>query len=259
MKRREVLTLLGSAAAWPLAARAQPSGIPVVGFLNPGSFETLRPQVAAIHMGLKESGFVEGDNVAMEYRFAEGQFDRLPALAADLIRRQVAVVIAGSTAALVAKQATTSVPIVFNIGADPVEVGLVASLNRPGGNITGIYQFTTGLEAKRLGLLRELVPAATTMAALIHPNFSSAEIQLRDVRQAAASLSVQLIVVRANVVNDLYDALASVMHQRAGALLVCGSPFFNGRREQLIVLAARHALPAIYERREFATAGGLMS
>ena len=195
----------------------------------------------------------------MEYRFAEGQFDRLPALAADLVRRQVAVIIAGSTGALVAKHATTTVPIVFNIGADPVEVGLVASLNRPGGNITGVYQFTTGLEAKRLGLLRELVSTATTMAALINPNFSAAEAQLRDVREAAASLGVQLVVVRANVAGDFYEAFASVVQQRADALLVCGSPFFNSRRQQLVVLAARRGLPAIYERREFTAAGGLMS
>jgi putative ABC transport system substrate-binding protein len=262
MKRREFLALLGGAAAWPLVARAQQPLMPVIGFLNAASPGPLRQQIAAFHEGLKESGYVEGQNVAVEYRWAEGQYDRLPALAADLIRRQVSVIVSGggAPAVLAVKAATTAIPIVFTAGgADPVGLGLVASLNRPGGNITGVYHFATGLEAKRLGLLHEMVPKAATIAVLVNPNYSDAEDQLRDVQEAAARLGVQLVVVRANAESDFEAAFSTLVQQRSGALLVCASPFFNTRREQLVVLAARHALPAIYEWRDFAAAGGLMS
>ena len=261
MTRREFITLLGGAAAmWPLAARAQQPAMPVVGFLGAGARGPLREQIAAFQEGLKESSYVEGQNVAVEYRFAEGQFDRFPALAAELVRRQVAVLFVASNAgALAAKQATRTIPIVFTAGDDPVASGLVPSLNRPGGNLTGVYQFANGLEAKRLGLLHEMVPKATTIAVLVNPNYSGSENQLREVQEAAASLGVQLVIVRANVESDFDAGFSILVQQRATALLVCASPFFNIRRQQLVVLAARHALPAIYEWREFAAAGGLMS
>ena len=261
MRRREFITLLGGAAAtWPLAGSAQQSLMPVIGFLGAGARGPLRQQIAAFLEGLKESGYVEGQNVAIEYRFAEGQFDRFPALASDLVRRKVAVLFVASNAgALTAKQATRTIPIIFVAGDDPVASGLVPSLNRPGGNLTGVYQFANGLEAKRLGLLHEMVPRARIIAVLVNPSFLGAEDQLREVQEAAASLGVQLVVVRANVESDFDGAFSTLVQQRATALLVCSSPFFNIRRQQLVVLAARHALPAIFEWREFAEAGGLMS
>jgi putative ABC transport system substrate-binding protein len=262
MRRRKFITLLGAAAtAWPLAARAQQQPMPVVGFLNAASPGPLRQQVAAFREGLKESDYVEGRNVAVEYRWAEGQYDRLPALVADLVRQQVSVIVSGggAPAVLAAKAATTTIPIVFSLGADPVGLGVVASLNRPGGNITGVYQFTSGLEAKRLGLLHEMIPKATPIAVLVNPNFADAENQLRDVEEAAARLEVQLVIVRANAESDFDAAFSTLVRQQVGALLVCSSPFFNGRREQLVVLTARHAVPAIFEWRDFAAAGGLMS
>jgi putative ABC transport system substrate-binding protein len=261
MRRREIITLIGGAAvAWPLGAHAQ-RPMPVVGFLNAASPGPLRQQVAAFREGLKESDYVEAQNVAVEYRWAEGQYDRLPALVADLVRRQVSVIVSGggAPAVLAAKAATTTIPIVFVAGGDPIRAGYVTSLNRPGGNITGVYQFTSGLEAKRLGLLHEMVPKATTIAVLVNPNFTDAENQLRDVQEAAARLGVQLVVLRANVESDFYAAFLVLVQQRTGALLVCASPFFNTRREQLVVLAARYGLPAIFEWRDFAAAGGLMS
>ena len=262
MKRREFITLLsGAAAAWPLAAWAQQAAMPVVGFMAGSSPAALSRQVAAFREGLKEAGFIEGMNVAVEYRYGEGQLDRFPALASDLVRRQVAVIVVsgGPTGVLAAKQASTTIPIVFSIGSDPVEIGLVASLNRPGGNITGVYQFTAGLEAKRLGLLREMVPKATTIAVLVNPNYAAAENQLRDVQEAATRLGVQLVVVRANMEDEFNAAFSTSVQQKAGALLVCASPFFNARRQQLVLLAARHTVPAMYEWRDFAAAGGLMS
>ncbi len=261
MRRRAFISFLGgAAAAWPVAVHAQQLAMPLVGFLTPSRQGALRQQLAAFEGGLKESGYIEGQNVTIEYRFGEGQFDRLPSLASDLVQRQVSVIVVSTSAAvLAAKQASTTIPIIFSIGEDPVKLGLVASLNRPGGNVTGVYQFTTGLEAKRLGLLHEMVPRATTIGVLINPNFSAANTQLRDVQEAAARLGVQLVVLRANEEKDFEAAFATLVQQKAEALLVCGSPFFNGRREQLIVLAARHAVPAIYEWRDFAAAGGLMS
>ena len=258
--RRECIgTLGGAVAAWPLAARAQQPAVPVIGSLNSGAPGPLRQQLAAFQAGLKQDGYVEGQNVAVEYRFAEGRYDRLPALASDLVRRQVAVLVASAAGAFAAKQATTTIPIVFNVGDDPITTGLVASLNRPGGNLTGVYMFTSGLEAKRLGLLHEMVPKATTIAVLINSTFPDAENQLPEVQGAAARLGVQLVVVRADAESDFDAAFATIVQQRAGALLVCASPFFNARRQQLVVLVARHAVPAIYEWRDFVEAGGLMS
>ncbi|MFL5072096.1 MAG: ABC transporter substrate-binding protein [Xanthobacteraceae bacterium] len=261
MKRRAFITLLGgAAAAWPVVARAQQLAVPAVGFLNAGSPAPNTGNVNAFRRGLSEAGFVEGHNVAVEYRFADGQFDRMPALAEELVRRHVAVIFTTSNAGVfAAKQATATIPVVFAIGGDPVELGLVASLNRPGGNITGIHFFTQGLEAKRLGLLHEMVPKAATMAVLINSNYSPAEKQLRDVQEAAAGLGMDLVILRANTASDFADAFAELTRQGAGALLVTASPFFNSRRQQLVILAARHGVPAIYEWREFAEAGGLMS
>ena len=232
--------------------------MPVVGYIGGQSPDLWAGRLRAFHQGLSRTGYIEGRNVAVEYRWAEGQYDRLPAFAAELVRRQVAVLFVASNAgALAAKQATRTIPIVFIAGDDPVASGLVPSLNRPGGNLTGIYQFATGLEAKQLGLLHEMVPKATIIAMLVNPNYSDSENQLREVQEAAASLGVQLVIVRANVESDFDAAFSTLVQQRATALLV--TAFFNIRRQQLVVLAARHALPAIYEWREFAAAGGLMS
>jgi putative ABC transport system substrate-binding protein len=260
MRRREFIALVGGAMASPAGARAQQPTMPVIGFLNAGSPGAVSVQHAAFGDGLKESGYVDGQNVVIEHRYAEGHFDRMPALADDLVRRRVAVLFAISNAgALAAKQATRTIPIIFAIGGDPVALGLVASLNRPGGNITGIYFFTQGLEAKRLGLLHELVPKAATMAVLVNPNYQPAESQLRDVHAAAARLGVPLVVLRANSESDFDTAFMNLTQRRVGALLVAASPFFTNRRERLVMLAAHHAVPAIYEWREYAEAGGLMS
>jgi putative ABC transport system substrate-binding protein len=261
MRRRDFITLLGTtAAAWPLAARAQQPAMPIIGFMMAGSRAALRDEITAFEAGLREMGFAEGQNLALEYRFAEGQFERFPAFASDLVRRRATVIAASSPqAALAAKQATTTIPIVFSVGADPVEVGLVSSLSHPGGNVTGVYQFTAGLESKRLGLLHEMVPKANVIGVLVNPNYAAAESQLRDVQDSAAHLGLQLIIVRANTENEFEAAFSTVVSRHAGAILVCASPFFNSRRQQLIVLASSHALPAIFEWRDFAVAGGLMS
>jgi putative ABC transport system substrate-binding protein len=234
--------------------------MPVIGFITAGSSAALRRQIAAFREGVRESGHVEGQSIAIELRSADGQLNRFPALVSELVRRKVAVLAVTSTpGARAAKQAAGTIPIVFSIGEDPVATGIVDSLNRPGGNITGVYQFTTGLEAKRLALLHEMVPKAKIIAVLINTNFSAAENQLRDLEAAATPLGVQLVVLSANVESDFDVAFAAIAQRRADALHVCGSPFFNTRREQLVVLAARHAVPAIYEWRDFAMAGGLMS
>ena len=262
MRRRAFITLLGgAAAAGPLAASAQQAAMPVIGLLNGQSADSYSHLVAALRKGLDEIGYVEGRNLAIEYRWGEGHEERLPALAADLVRRQVAVIVAGGSpgSTLAAKAATSVIPIVFTSGVDPVKVGFVASLNRPGGNVTGIYFFTQSLQEKRLGLLHEMVPTATTIAVLINPNYSPAQNELRDAQAAATRLGLQLVVLRANIESDFAGAFADLVRQRAGALLVSASPFFFSRRAQLVVLAARHAVPAMYEWREFAEAGGLMS
>jgi len=259
MQRREFIALLSSAAAWPRAAHAQQPRMPVIGFLTT-SVRSRTQQIAAFHTGLKQSGFVDGQNVAVEFRSSEGQFDRFSALADDLVRQHVAVLVAvSSDAALAAKRATSAIPIVFGMGGDPVALGMVRSLNRPAGNATGIYFFTQGLEAKRLGLLHEMVPMATTIAVLINSNYSPAENQLRDVREAAGPLGVRLVPLRANAESDFAPVFASLIQQQARALLVCASPFFSSWRQRLVLLAAQHAVPAIYEWREFTAAGGLMS
>jgi putative ABC transport system substrate-binding protein len=260
MQRREFIGLIGGTAmAWPFAARAQQPAMPVIGFMV-ASVQARSQQIAAFHAGLKETGYVQGQNVTVELRSAEGHFDRYSALAADLLRHGAVVLAAvNNDAALAAKRATATTPIVFGMGGDPVALGLVGSLNRPGGNVTGIYFFTQGLEGKRLGLLHEMVPKATMIAVLVNSDYSPSKSQLQDVQEAAARLGVQVLALRANTEADLDAVFVDLVRQRAGALLVCASPFFFGRRQQLVVLAARHAVPAIYEWREFAAAGGLMS
>ena len=259
MRRRQFITLVvGAAATWPLAGRAQQT-MPMIGFMLTG-MQARSQQIAAFHAGLKESGYVQGRNVAVELRSAEGHFDRFPALAADLLRQGAALLVAvGNDAALAAKRATATTPIIFGIGGDPVALGLVASLNRPGGNVTGTYFFTQGLEGKRLGLLHDMVPAVTTIAVLVNSDYSPVENQLREVQEAASRLGVPFLVLHANAETDLDAVFADVVRQRAGALLVCASPLFFSRRQQLVMLAARHKVPTIYEWREFAADGGLMS
>jgi putative tryptophan/tyrosine transport system substrate-binding protein len=260
MRRREFLGVLGGAAAWPLAARAQQSAMPVIGFLSSLSLVATDRFVAAFRQSLKESGYVEGQSLTIEYRWAEGQYDRLPALVADLVRQQVAVIAAfGPPAALAAKAGTVTIPIVFVHGSDPVELGLVASLNRPGGNITGVNFFSNTLEPKRLELLHELVPAAALIAVLFNPTRSDAETQTKDVQAAARAIGKKILVLNASDERDFDTVSAILAQQRVGALLVAADPFFTVRREQIVALAARHDIPAIYELREFAMVGGLMS
>ena len=258
MRRREFIKLIsGTAVAWPLAAHAQ-SAIPVVGFLNSGSSTQFAGLADAFRRGLSETGYVEGKNVAIEYRWAEGQYDRLPALSADLMRRQVAVIFAGGPpAAFAAKATTATTPIVFTSGDDPVKSGLVASFNRPGGNITGVAWWAGLVGAKRLGLLRELVPNAAAVGMLVNPNNPTSE--LTDAQTAARTLGLQIHVLNANTESDIDQAFASAVQQGVGALIVGADPFFNSRRDQVVALAARERVPTIYYSREFAAAGGLMS
>ena len=264
MRRRELILLLGGAmAAWPLAARAQQKAMPVIGVLNtgsPGPSSSSAPFMAAFRQGLSEASYVEGQNLAIEYRWAEGHYDRLPALAADLVGRKVDLIMAGSPpSALAAKSATSTIPIVFRHGGDPVGDGLVASLARPGGNLTGVSFVPNELTAKRLELLSELVPQAGVIALLVNPNSSTAERVIQEVQQAARAKGVQLHVLKASSESEIDSAFASLVQLHVDALVVGADPFLSGRREQLVALASRHAVPAIYAWREFAAAGGLIS
>jgi putative ABC transport system substrate-binding protein len=260
MRRREFITLVGGAAVWSLAARAQQPAVPVIGFLHGSSLAGYPRNVAAFHQGLKETGLVEGQNVAIEYRWAESRYDRLPGLAADLVRRQVAVIFAGALpAALAAKAATATIPIVFTVGGDPVKEGLVASLNRPGGNVTGVSLFFGELVAKRLELLRELAPGVTTIAVLLNPNNPNAENRSDDAHAAARASGQKIHVFNASSESEIDRSFADLVQMGAGALLVVDDPLFESRRDHLVALAARHAVPAIYNTREYAGAGGLMS
>src|SRR5262245_8877968 len=259
MKRREFITLLSSAAAWPVAAHAQQPAMPVIGFLHVASQEAYSHVVAGLRRGLAETDFVEGRNVAVEYRWGEGQLDRMPSLLADLLDRQVSVIVANFQGAQAAKSAGVTIPVVFSTGDDPVKQGLVETLNRPGGNMTGVYLFTGEIDGKRLGLLHDVVPKATIIAVLIDANRLYADAQLRDVQRAAARLGVQLVVLHANSDHDFEAAFARLIEQKAQALLVCASPLFNSTRDQLVAMAAGHSSPAASEWREFATAGGLLA
>jgi putative tryptophan/tyrosine transport system substrate-binding protein len=257
MKRRDFITLIsGAAAVWPLSARAQQTAMPMIGFLNPTSPDPNVDLLRAFRQGLKEAGYVEGENVTIAYRWAENQIDRLPALAAELVRRQVAVIAAtGPTAASAAKAATTTIPIVFLTGADPVESSLVASLARPGENLTGVALLNVEIGPKRLELLRELVPAATRVAVLVKP----AGVAPENVEAAARAMGLQVQVLNASTSRDINEAFASFVRERPDALFVVGDPFFVSRRVQLVHLASRHAVPAAYTVRDYAVAGGLMS
>jgi len=260
LRRREFITLLGSAAAvWPLTARAQQPAIPVIGFLDGQSFDPYL--LTAFREALKDAGYIEGRNVAIYFRSADGQTDRLVTLAGDIVGRRVAVIVTtgGGAAALAAYAATTTIPIVFVNGVDPVSSGLVMSLNRPGTNATGVYIFQQVLEGKRLGLLRELVPSAALIAVLLNPTNANFQAQLRGVQEAARSLGQQVTILSASTEHEMGVAFATVGQSGARALLVGSDPFFNSERDQVIALAARYAVPAIYEGREFATAGGLAS
>ena len=261
LRRRDVITLVGGVAAWPITARAQQLTMPVVGLLSGGASGPDGDFAVALRQGLNDVGFFEGQNVSIEYRLAGSQFDRLPALASDLVRRQVTVIAVsgGIISARAAKSATTTIPIVFAIGSDPVEDGLVASLSRPGGNITGVTFFTSTLEPKRLELLRELVPQAATIAVLVNPNSPRAELERRAVEAAARSVGQEIALMSVGAERDLEKVFATLGELRAKALFVMAGAFFFNQRDQLVALAARHRMPTIYQSREFAAAGGLMS
>jgi putative tryptophan/tyrosine transport system substrate-binding protein len=259
IRRREFLLLGGAAVAWPLAARAQQAAMPVVGFLNGAAPEGYAPMVIAFRQGLKEAGYAEGQSVAIEYRWAEGHYDRLPALAADLVHRQVAVIVTGGTPpAFAAKAATSTIPIVINVGIDPVQAGLIASLNRPGGNVTGIAILTAELAAKRVELLHELLQT-TVFASLVNPTSPLTEPEIRGVRDAARSLGLELHVLNATTVGEIDTAFEKLIELGAGALVVSVDPFLTSQRQQIVALAERRSVPAIYGLREYAIAGGLMS
>jgi putative ABC transport system substrate-binding protein len=259
LKRRELITLLGGAVAWPLAARAQQSTMPVIGFLDTRSPDTIGDRLRAFRQGLKETGFAEDDNVTIVYRWAEGQYDRLPVLATDLVRRQVALIVGNTPSALAAKAATTTVPIVFVTGGDPVKLGLVASLNRPGGNATGISFISAELGAKQLGLLRDLRPGAERIAVLVEPEWPLTERFVSGVRAAASAVGQQLIVLDVSSDREIETAFTTLVQRGAAALHVGIGGFMGTQRERIVALAARHGIPAIYAWREAVAAGGLMS
>jgi putative tryptophan/tyrosine transport system substrate-binding protein len=259
LKRRDFVTLIGGAAAWPLAAHAQQPGMPVIGFLRSTSLAVSTPMVTGFRQGLTTAGFTEGQNVTIEYRYADNQSERLPGLVAELIRLPVAVIVANTTAALAAKAATTTVPIVFATGSDPVVDGIVASLNRPGGNVTGVSFVAGLLGAKRLDMLRQLVPTAATIAMVVGTDTLEARIERRDVELAAQALGQQLAVAPVTSAKELDGAFTSIVERGAKALLVGAGALITSNRERLVALAARHAIPAIYPLREFVEAGGLMS
>jgi putative tryptophan/tyrosine transport system substrate-binding protein len=259
-KTQRVHHMLGSAAAWPLAARGQQSAIPVIGFLNSASTEGYAPMVTAFSEGLKQTGYFEGQNVVIEFRWADGHYDRLPELAAELVRRQVVVIAAGGPpAALAAKAATSTIPIVFTSGTDPVELSLVSSVNRPGGNITGVHLFLSELNTQKLGLLRDLLPQAKAIGVLLNPTAENAEPQSSDLQAAGRALGFQIRRVNASSDREFNPAFATLVELRVDGLVVGADPFFNSRREHIVGLAARHAIPAVYETREYADAGGLIA
>jgi putative ABC transport system substrate-binding protein len=261
MDRRKLLGVIGGAAAWPLAARAQQAIVPVIGFLGPGSAQSDAYRVTAFRQGLSEAGLVEGQSCTIEYRWAEGHYDRLPALATELVHRRVALIAATSTpATLAAKAATTTIPIVFETAANPVKLGLVASLNRPGGNVTGVTQASEEITPKRLELLHELLPKAGTLALLVNPTAPElAEPQAREVRSAAQALGLELHVLNASTERHFDGVFAKLAEMRAGGLVIGGDAYFTTHIKQLAELTVQHAVPAIYQWREFAAAGGLMS
>jgi len=261
MQRRQFITFLGSAAAWPLAARAQQPALPVIGYLGAQSPAAFASRLRAFRQGLGETGYVEGRNVAIEFRWAQGQQNRLSALAADLVGRQVAVIVApgGAPAALAAKSATATIPIVFEMGADPIAMGLVGSLNRPGGNLTGVSSLNVEVTPKRLEILHELVPTAAVVAVLINPTSPTADSQLRDLQAAARALGLQLHVLHAGTERDFDTVFVTLLQLRAGGLVVASDGFFGTHGEQLAALTVRHAVPAIHQSRDFSIAGGLIS
>jgi putative ABC transport system substrate-binding protein len=259
MKRREFIVLVGGTAAWPLAARAQQAAMPVIGVLGSGSAQGWAPLTAAFRQGLAETGYVEGRNLAIEYYWAEGHYDRLPEMAADLIRRRVSAIAAFSTpAALAAKAATATIPIVFTTIGNPVQIGLVASLSRPGGNLTGVTSLNVQVGPKRLELLHELLPAATDMALLVNPNNPTTETQLKELWAAAQTLGLQLHILRASTESDFGTAFSSLGQLRAGGLVIGGDILFSGNSDRLAAMALQHAVPAIFQGGTFAAAGGLM-
>src|SRR5215813_4181904 len=261
LKRREFITLLGGTVTWPVVVHAQQSAMPVIGYLSPTSPDAIPDRLRAFHQGLKDTGYVAGENVAIEYRWADGKYDRLPTLALELVRRQVSVIVTGANAAtFAAKAATTTIPIVFTLAEDPVKLGLVASLNRPGGNATGINFVSGELAAKRLDLLRDLVPAAARVAVLVNPADATAtETTLRDVETAARAIGLQVQVFNAGTSQEIHAAFAAMVRERLDALFLGSDPFFTSRRVQLATLSARHAIPLLCQAREIVEVGGLMS
>jgi len=261
MRRRDFLGVLGGAAAtWPLAVRAQ-QPVPVIGFLNTQNPETFAVFVNGFRRGLRDNGYIEGQNLGIEYRWAEGQYDRLPRLAAELVARRVSILVStgGEPAAFAAKAATSTTPIVFLIAGDPVRLGLVSAFNRPGGNLTGVVLLTTSLEPKRIGLLRDLLPNSSRLALLANPTFPDSDLRQRQVIEAVRSTGQDIVVLTASSVPEIEKRFAELATVRADALLVAADPFFNSQREQIVALAARHRMPAMYEWREYTAAGGLMS